>query len=263
MRLADNPNDFINDPVIKSTVQAALKKAKKSMLEKRDHMLIISYLAAAIIYSNAQRPGIVQNMMISEYEDRQVLDGKILIRVLNHKTSTFRGPANVIITPELEYTINKYLKLIRHKITPKDEEYSDKLFLTSSGNEFKKISEKIMFTAKCFGIHVPTAGLYRKVIATEGHRKLSSTKLRSLNDHMAHSEATSKNYYQFPDEFDAVGVHDTIQSLSTKRYFSKDEDRNLLYEHSINNDVTPTLDKCDLIVKRIVPRNKFRIVGEH
>lgn len=163
MRLADNPNDFVDDPVIKSTVKEALKKAKRSMLEKSDHMLIISYLAAAIIYSNAQRPGIVQNMMISEYEDRQALDGKILIRVLNHKTSTFRGPANVIITPELEYTINKYLKLIRQKLTPKQEEYSDKLFLTNSGNEFKKISEKIMFTAKSFGIHVPTAGLYRKV----------------------------------------------------------------------------------------------------
>jgi len=64
VRLADNPNDFVDDPVIKSTVKAALKKAKRSMLEKSDHMLIISYLAAAIIHSNTQRPGIVQNVTI-------------------------------------------------------------------------------------------------------------------------------------------------------------------------------------------------------
>ena len=69
---------------------------------------------------------------------------------------------------------------------------------------------------------------------------------------MAHSETTSRNYYQFPDEFDAVGVHDTIQSLSTKRYFSKDEDRNLLYEHSIHNDATPTLEKCEIIIIIII-----------
>ena len=54
MRLADNPNDFVDDPVIKSTVKAALKKAKRSMLENSDHMLIISYLAAAIIHKGQE-----------------------------------------------------------------------------------------------------------------------------------------------------------------------------------------------------------------
>jgi len=65
--MADIPNDFVEDPFIKKAVDAALKKARRCMLERSDHMLIISYLAALIIYSDVRRSGIVQNMTISEY----------------------------------------------------------------------------------------------------------------------------------------------------------------------------------------------------
>ena len=54
------------------------------------------YMAASIIYNNAQRPGVVRHMKISEFEHRECMDDKIAIRVLNHKTSA-RGPAMLVI----------------------------------------------------------------------------------------------------------------------------------------------------------------------
>ena len=46
-------------------------------------------------------------LLITEYEEREYINDKIVIRVLNHKTSAYRGPASIVITTDLEGMINK------------------------------------------------------------------------------------------------------------------------------------------------------------
>ena len=82
-----------------AAVNTAFMHAENNMLTRADHMLIISYIAAAIVFSNAQRPGVITIMTISEFQQRLNINGKILIQVLHHKTASSMGPANIVITP--------------------------------------------------------------------------------------------------------------------------------------------------------------------
>ena len=52
---------------------------------------LTSYVAAHLIFGNAQRPGVMSNMTIEEFEKRQHVGDDVVISVLNHKTST-QGP---------------------------------------------------------------------------------------------------------------------------------------------------------------------------
>lgn len=203
-----------------------------------------------MIFNNAQRPGVVRHMTLTEYEQREYIDDTVVIRVLNHKTACSRGPASVVITTDLEEMINKYLKYIRKTIIPRTDELKENLFLTFTGNEFKKISEAIQSVASKFKIFTPSPSVHRKVIATEGRKYLGEGEMRSLATHMAHSEATSRKYYQFPSENEAHEVHNTIKRLNAKRCFSENENGYLLQEYSLNNDTTPTLEICKLIVQK-------------
>jgi len=73
-------------------------KLKKLLTTK----LVIAYLAANILHTNAQRSGIVEKMKVEECTNRHTTeDGNILIRALEYKT-TSTGPANIVVTKEIE-----------------------------------------------------------------------------------------------------------------------------------------------------------------
>ena len=85
-----------------------------------------------------------------------------------------------------------YLRVIRRKMIPQlIKEFDNLFFLTNKGNQFIKISESIQAIADRFTIKTPSAGLHRKVIATEAYKSLDHKSMRCLNTHMTHSEATS------------------------------------------------------------------------
>ena len=65
------------------------------MLQGHECQLIICYMAATMIFNNAQHPGVVRHMTITEYDERECIDDKIVIRVMNHRTSASRGPASI------------------------------------------------------------------------------------------------------------------------------------------------------------------------
>jgi len=92
---ATNPDDFLENKAVVAAVNAAFMHAENNMLTSRDHTLIISYIAAAIIFSNAQRPGVITHMTMSEFQQRLSIDEKFLIRVIQHKTASSMGPANI------------------------------------------------------------------------------------------------------------------------------------------------------------------------
>ena len=140
-------------------MKCAFTEAKHSMLQGCNYWLILCYMAASMIYQNVQRP-------VKEFEQRQSKDDKVVITVLTHKTSASRGPANIVITTDLEEMICKYLKYIRRTITPQNNQLNENLSITHTGGEFKKISEAIQSVVRRFNISTPSPTVHRKVIAT-------------------------------------------------------------------------------------------------
>ena len=76
---------------------------------------IIAYIAANLLYRNAQRPGTIQNMTISEFDEGEREDDMLIIKVCNHKTVGSFGPTNLIVENEMEILMNQYYKNIRKK----------------------------------------------------------------------------------------------------------------------------------------------------
>lgn len=95
---ANNPKDFWTDVDVKKEVHGILKKAETSHhLTKEEHSTVLAYLAAIVMYKNSQRPEVVDNITVYEFQHRKDQgEGTVLIRVLKHKTSASTGPANII-----------------------------------------------------------------------------------------------------------------------------------------------------------------------
>jgi len=88
------------------------------------------------------------------------------------------------------------------------------------------------------------------VIATTAHGSVDDSTMRKLNTHMAHSAATSAMYYQLQSQNDAVDVHTTIQEIKQRQYFTTEEDSCILQEYLTQNDQTPMLEMCQLVVSK-------------
>ena len=133
-------------------------------------------------------------MKIKEFEQRQSKDDKVVITVLTHKTSATRGPANIVITTDLEEMICKYLKYIRRTTTPQNNQLNENLSLAHTGGEFKKISEAIQSVARRFNISTPSPTVHRKVIASEGRKCLDEGGMRSLASLIKHITGNNPFY---------------------------------------------------------------------
>ena len=155
VRVAHNPNEFLESPTINVSVREILAKAESSEITSFEHLTVITFLAANVIFSNAQRPGVVQYMTVEEFEQRIETGNKqILIAVIEHKTAVL-GPAHIVISSEVETLMIGYLNNVRVRVHA--SQYSTRFFLTYTGNEFCKISEKIAHVAKQFNVKTPTA----------------------------------------------------------------------------------------------------------
>ena len=261
---ADDPKEFWGNPKIKEKIVSIMQTAATGDIDKNDYRMVLAYLSSIIIFRNVQRPAVVENMTIDEFERRKDKGkGKFVIRVFKHKTSA-TGPANVVISKHYKAMMCQYYELVRSKVTPKSKELSRRFFLTASGNAFRKVTETIKMVAKANGISVPTASLHKKVIATTAHcdDELTEGNIRSLSKHMSHSIATSKKFYQLPGAEKAVDAYETIKRLSKKRYFNSKEDAILLKEWPIEKTLTPTLDLCRRMITRYNRlQNNYRTDG--
>jgi len=141
--LAENPAFFYESFIIKEKVQAIFKEATSQLVPSSDFKLVLAYISSILIYTNAQRPGAIENMTLTEYEARTELEpDKYLVRVKKHKTAS-KGPANVVFNKHTEECMEKYKTLLRSQVTPQSREISNLFFMTATGKRCDKLTENI------------------------------------------------------------------------------------------------------------------------
>ena len=212
VRSATNPEGFLQSlkiQEVKQTLQGSIGSCTP-----KEYKLILAYISAHIIYRNAQRPGMVQYMKMKEYENKEEnTEGKYIIAVLHHKTSSSSGSAEIVITKEIDKIIERYLDGIRIHVIVQRESLRDRFFLTYTGNEFTKISETMKQVANMYGYALPTATINRKVMAIAAREQLTQQQAQAVHSHMSHAPETSMRSYQFPSMEDSVDTQHTIQQL--------------------------------------------------
>ena len=228
-----------------------LDKANDCRINNDEHNIILAFLAAKLMFKNSQRSGPIENMTIKEFQARKEQeDGRLLIRVLRHKTAASTGPANLIASRNFEELLCRYFNTIRPNIIPKSKQLAERFFITYTGNAFCKVTKAIRKVAEEFSTCIPTASIHRKVTATTAHcdDSVIEGQIRSLNKHMSHSSATSSRYYQLPAAKRAVDAYNTIKDLSKRHFFTAQEDTIIKKEWPLHKEATPSLELCRHIV---------------
>jgi len=244
---------FLQNTQLQQEVCEAMTKAKNGIkISPFDHKLILGYLAAHILYTNAQRPGVVQYMTINEYEEQKSVQNTVVIQVHKHKTSKKKGPAQVVIRNRMIIDLlHNYYKYIRVPMVAASTELGERLFLMATGTEFRKVYELMNTVAERFHINIPTPTIHRKMVSTDANEQCSPADVGLIQDHMSHSKQTAERYYQTKTIYSAVRSQSHINRIVQNRGgFTQREDNVILTEWPLTSCKTPPLSFCKLITSK-------------
>ena len=115
-----------------------------SSFDLKDVKLLTAYAACLLLYKNSQRSGVVENLTLKEFSQRQRKlhnnEERIVIPCLNHKTGP-KGTAQLVTTAEGEELLIQYHILVRAKITPNQG-------VTNCSFLLAEVPSILMFTGK-------------------------------------------------------------------------------------------------------------------
>ena len=261
--MADSPEDFMQSPEVVHQVNNLIAIAKTRPLIWREIRVVLAYLASHIIFLNGQRPGVVQKMTIEEWESKELEGDHWVIDVMDHKTSGAFGPANVAVSTKIADLMEGYYANIRSNIIPQNSVYVKRFFLTNTGNEFTKISERMREVAESFGLSVPNSGVQRKVVATEAFKSENNIVVRNIQKHMCHSATTCEKFYQCRDHQLAIESKKAIENLTKSRHFKVEESKFILKEYPLTEETTPSLALCAKICEKYNLEKSKKQVQDH
>ena len=237
---------------VQHKVNAARKTLSKGrLLDQSAAKIFTAYAAACIIYGNGQRSGVVTNLRIIEFIERQPCDydtDEVVIPCLHHKTGP-QGIAQLVVTRELEQTLLEYYKNVRLKVKAEEFTKSNRFFLTTNGCLYTQVYRRINEALSIGKLRPPRPKDYRILIATDAARELDDADLRRVARHLCHSTETSRRYYQYTNTDDSMLAHQAIQNLSVKRKWSRQHIKALLKEWPITKS-PPSLALCREIAKK-------------
>jgi len=217
LQSTSNPIPFIENEQVINKAHECIASLKKSF-EISDIKFLTAYGAALLLYGNCQRPGVIQNLTMEEFDQREsTSDGMVVISCLNHKTGP-QGRAILVISRSAEHILAEYKTTVRDHLTP-GSGCETLFFLTPSGSMYTQVYRKIREAVKMKGfddIEIPPPSSYRILMSTKAARHLDDTTLRKVQKHLSHSEDTSRKYYEFMLTEDATQAHKTLRNLVDK-----------------------------------------------
>lgn len=165
-------------------------------ITQSQYTLLRDFLLVQISIDNANRAGVLSNMTVEEFERGYKEDDRFIMNVMKHKTFHVHGPAQVILTGNLQNWISIFIKQVRSKLPYITAEKEQPLFPSWNGKKLEsgQISKAIQSVWKKAGIAGPIhSTLFRKGAVTVCHS--SQKEMTSdLADLMAHKEDTAKRY---------------------------------------------------------------------
>jgi len=243
---------------VQDKLHEARTKLGEGEFDKPAAKILTAYVAACLIYSNGQRSGVVTNLRIREFNQRQPCDydtDEVLINCLHHKTGP-QGIAHLVVTRNDEQLLVEYYKTVRLKIRALNISESNRFFLTIDGSQYTQVYRRIRDALSVGKLKPPRPKDYRILVATDAARELNDADLRRVARHLCHSAETSRKYYQFSNTSDSMLAHQALQNLSDKRKWSTQHIQVLLKECPLSHN-PPSLTLC----REIAKKHKFNRTG--
>ena len=127
--------------------QQNLSKHARTEIEKKIDWCT-AWIASTICLESMQRPGAVQNVLLSEFDRARhtLYFGLVVLEASKHKTAR-KGKASLVLDSLLLRLLTVYIEKIRPHIN--GSQHSRHVFLTSRGGQLTKLSAK-MYKVTCF-----------------------------------------------------------------------------------------------------------------
>ena len=165
---------IVTSPTIREKALSVTSQAKASgkRPSRTDSVFVTRYLFAVLIYRNAQRPGAVVNMTLSELKRGRQLQrdkgGQLEVKVFKHKTAQ-AGPAYITVPDNIAPILAKYVKYVR------PETRFNQVLILSSGHPVRtnNASANLARLGRSLGISLLSATTSRKTASSINAAKLS------------------------------------------------------------------------------------------
>ncbi|KAM4048968.1 uncharacterized protein ACNLHF_026442 [Anomaloglossus baeobatrachus] len=184
--------------VAKPPFLKCIRATQGKSLNQDTKLQIIYYLQALLVLKHLQRPGVVQNMTVSEWKERihyrYLWEDLVIIGVKLHKTASHQV-ASFVLTKEEEMWFNTYYERVRPTLVHKDSP-KDIFFLSTSGQEIHSVSNDIARLHKKYRLPNVTSQLVRRVCETWTLPKYSDSEKCLFSKYLAHSNLTAERNYR-------------------------------------------------------------------
>ncbi|KAM4045431.1 uncharacterized protein ACNLHF_009264 [Anomaloglossus baeobatrachus] len=183
--------------VAKQPFLKCIQAAKDGCLLRSTQLEILYYLQALLVLKNLQRPGVLQNMTVSEWKERisHKYDGEdfVIIAVKLHKTAT-QQVATFVLTKEEEMWFRVYYKQVRPKVVRKNSPKA--FFLSTSGKEIFNVTNDIARYHKKYKLPFVSSQLVRRICETWTLPNYSDSEKCLFAKYLAHTNVTAQRTYR-------------------------------------------------------------------
>ncbi|XP_056408790.1 uncharacterized protein LOC130348958 isoform X1 [Hyla sarda] len=184
--------------VAKPSFIQCLKDVQGGNTDRTAYLEIIYYLEALLVLKHLQRPGVVENMTVSEWKERisHSYNGEKLsiIGVKLHKTAS-QQVATFVLNKEEEMWFKVYFEKVRpnlvHRNAPKEN-----FFISTSGKEIYNVSNDLLRYHKKFKLPEISSQLVRRVCETWTVPNYSDSEKNMFAKYLAHTNLTAERNYR-------------------------------------------------------------------
>lgn len=213
-----SPNHCLENEEVKTKVSIATSNLRAGKFNVQDIKLLTAFAAAIILYKNGQRPGVVNNLTLDEFEVRRSHEEAVVIPCVHHKTGA-SGTAKLVVEKEDMGYLLDYNFLVRQKLAPAAG-CNQLLFLTHNGKQYTQVYRKIRHAFTINDIHAdefPAPSAHRVKVTTKSLKKTKSDVVRrKINKHLCHSNHTTEKFYEFVNDDDAILAYNEIKELNSE-----------------------------------------------
>ena len=252
----DDPCNMLKSKELKAKIKDCIANLERAFAED-DAKLLTAYCTAQIVYRNSQRSGVIENVKVEEYLNKNInVKGKPVIQCLDHKTGS-DGPAQLVVSKLANHLLQKYYQLVRTKITP-EKDCEKYFFLTTTGSRYTQVYRKMASEFKKTGIRgidIPTPSQYCIMVGTESAASMDDADYRVVAKHLGHSTATQRRHYEAATCDGALRAFRKLDELAKKRVWPDEDIKTLLSIWPLNKKIPPPPKVCGCIQQQL---NKCR-----
>ncbi|XP_078791542.1 uncharacterized protein LOC144986865 isoform X2 [Oryzias latipes] len=185
------------------------------------------YCEAILIFGHYQWPGVVEGLAVSEWVQRQSVNGRVVVAVKSHRTANSQV-AQFALTEEEAAFINQYYVSIRPDYIRDDMDEDtgeEKLFLAKNGKAISSTTNDMRRLHEFYKCPNVTSQEIRRAMETECAANLTDEQKSGKAHYLGHTDKVAQAHYRMRGPVRFVNMANVLQLGTEGTSDESEEDR--------------------------------------